>query len=162
LPSSSASRSRRSAASRCGACSARAVVFCDGVMFAMATENALYFRVDEENQATFSEAEAFPPLNYAKQGATIDLSFWRVPERLFDEPDELVALGAKPHWPRRARVSEGGDEWGDHVDRLIKHIHAIDPKGGSFRCPHNISGKVFNCTRVEFEGPGREPINPSG
>ncbi|SIO42793.1 hypothetical protein SAMN05443247_05231 [Bradyrhizobium erythrophlei] len=96
------------------------------------------------------------------RGATIDLSFWRVPERLFDEPDELVALGAKPHWPRRAHVSEGGDEWGDHVDRLIKHIHAIDPKGGSFRCPHNISGKVFNCTRVEFEGPGREPINPSG
>ena len=66
-------------------------MFCDGVMFAMVTENTLYVRVDEENRATFSEAEAFPPLNYAKQGSTIDLSFWRVPERLFDEPDELVA-----------------------------------------------------------------------
>ena len=66
-------------------------VFCDGVMFAMVTENTLYFRVDEENRAAFSEAECFPPLNYAKQGSTIDLSFWRVPERLFDEPDELVA-----------------------------------------------------------------------
>jgi TfoX/Sxy family transcriptional regulator of competence genes len=34
-----------------------------------------------------------------KKGLTIDLAFWRVPERLFDEPDELVvwsraALGA--------------------------------------------------------------------
>ena len=66
-------------------------VFCDGVMLGMVTENTLYFRVDDDNRATFREAEAFPPLNYAKQGSTIDLSFWRVPERLFDEPDELVA-----------------------------------------------------------------------
>ena len=66
-------------------------VFCDGVMLGVVTENTLYFRVDEENRETFREAEAFPPLNYGKQGRTIDLSFWRAPERLFDEPDELVA-----------------------------------------------------------------------
>ena len=65
-------------------------VFCDGVMLAVVTENTLYFRVDDENRETFREAEAFPPLNYAKKGVLIDLSFWRVPERLFDEPDELV------------------------------------------------------------------------
>ena len=66
-------------------------VFCDGVMLGMVTENTLYFRVDEENRETFREAEAFPPLNYAKKGQMIDLAFWRVPERLFDEPDELIA-----------------------------------------------------------------------
>jgi len=65
-------------------------VFCDGVMFGMVTDNTLYFRVDDDNRATFKEAEGFPPLNYAKQGAMIDLSFWRVPERLFDEPDEFI------------------------------------------------------------------------
>ena len=65
-------------------------VFCDGVMIGMVTENTLYFRVDDDNRETFKEASAFPPLNYAKQGSTIDLSFWRVPERLFDEPDELI------------------------------------------------------------------------
>jgi DNA transformation protein len=66
-------------------------VFCDGVMFGVVTENTLYFRVDDQNRVTFREAEAFPPLNYAKQGQTIDLAFWRAPERLFDEPDELIA-----------------------------------------------------------------------
>jgi DNA transformation protein len=71
-------------------------VFCDGVMLGMVTENTLYFRVDDENREIFREAEAFPPLNYAKQGQTIDLAFWRVPERLFDEPDELAA------WARAA------------------------------------------------------------
>jgi len=65
-------------------------VFCGGVMLGMVTENMLYFRVDEQSRATFKEAEAFPPLNYAKKGSTIDLAFWRVPERLMDEPDELV------------------------------------------------------------------------
>jgi DNA transformation protein and related proteins len=66
-------------------------VFCDGVMIGMVTENTLYFRVDDLNRVMFKEAEAFPPLNYKKKGHTIDLAFWRAPERLFDEPDELLA-----------------------------------------------------------------------
>src|SRR5919198_4337289 len=65
-------------------------VFCDGVMLGMVRDNTLYFRVDDENRAAFQEAASFPPLNYEKRGDTIDLSFWRAPERLFGEPDELV------------------------------------------------------------------------
>jgi DNA transformation protein len=65
-------------------------VFCGGVMFGMVTDNMLYLRVDDHNRAAFKEAESAPPLNYEKKGSTIDLSFWRAPERLFDEPDELV------------------------------------------------------------------------
>jgi DNA transformation protein len=71
-------------------------VFCDGVMLAMVRDNTLYFRVDDENRETFREASAFPPLNYEKKSGSIDLAFWRAPERLFDEPDELVA------WARAA------------------------------------------------------------
>ena len=66
-------------------------VFCDGLMLAMVRDDVLYVRVDDGNRATFKEAESSPPLNYAKHGSTIDLAFWRVPERLFDEPDELVS-----------------------------------------------------------------------
>ena len=65
-------------------------VFCDGLMLGMVTDNTLYFRVDDGNRKAFKEAESFPPLNYEKQGRTIDLSFWRTPERLLDEPDELL------------------------------------------------------------------------
>ncbi len=71
-------------------------VFCDGVMLAMVRDNTLYFRVDDDNRAAFKEAECFPPLNYEKGGRSIDLAFWRAPERLFDEPEELVA------WARSA------------------------------------------------------------
>jgi DNA transformation protein len=66
-------------------------VFCDRLMFAMVTDNMLYFRVDDDNREDFKEAASVPPLNYRKGGATIDLSFWRAPERLFDEPEELIA-----------------------------------------------------------------------
>src|SRR5882672_4144487 len=65
-------------------------VFCDALMLAMVPDDALYFRVDDDNRAVFREAEAFPPLNYEKKGGSIDLAFWRAPERLFDEPDELI------------------------------------------------------------------------
>src|SRR5437868_5265288 len=71
-------------------------VFCDGLMFGMVTDNMLYLRVDDHNRAAFKEAESFPPLSYEKKGCTIDLSFWRAPERLLDEPDELVT------WARTA------------------------------------------------------------
>lgn len=65
-------------------------VFCDGLMLGMVTDDTLYFRVDDHNRAVFKEAQSTPPLNYAKKGSTIDLSFWRAPDRLLDEPDELV------------------------------------------------------------------------
>jgi DNA transformation protein and related proteins len=65
-------------------------VFCDGLMLGMVADDTLYFRVDDRNRAAFKEAQSFPQLNYAKKGRTIDLSFWRAPERLMDEPDELV------------------------------------------------------------------------
>jgi DNA transformation protein len=65
-------------------------VFCNGLMFAMVTNDTLYFRVDDHNRAVFKEAESAPPLSYEKKGCTIDLAFWRAPERLLDEPDELV------------------------------------------------------------------------
>src|SRR5947199_10701952 len=81
-------------------------VFCDGLMFGMITEDTLYVRVDDHNRAVFKEAEAAPPLNYDKKGRTIDLSFWRVPERLLDEPDELI-LWARAALGAAGRVAAG-------------------------------------------------------
>jgi DNA transformation protein len=79
-------------------------VFHNGVMFAMVTDDTLYFRVDDHNRAIFKEAESTPPLNYEKNGHIIDLSFWRAPERLLDEPDELV-LWAKAALAAAHRVA---------------------------------------------------------
>jgi DNA transformation protein len=88
-------------------------VFCDGLMLGMVTDNTLYFRVDDDNRATFKEAESFPPLNYEKQGRSVGLSFWRAPERLFDEPDEFLTwaraalAAARRVAAKRARTAPG-------------------------------------------------------
>jgi DNA transformation protein len=71
-------------------------VFCEGVMLGMVTEDVLYLRVDDQNAEAFEEAASSPPLSYVKQGRTIDLSFWRAPDRLFDDHEELLA------WAREA------------------------------------------------------------
>jgi DNA transformation protein and related proteins len=65
-------------------------VFCDGVMLGMVSHNALYLRVDELNRGQFKPTEGSAPMSYMKGGRSIDLAFWRVPDRLLDEPPELV------------------------------------------------------------------------
>ncbi|MBR0679105.1 TfoX/Sxy family protein [Roseomonas eburnea] len=71
-------------------------VFCEGAMLAMVSDDVLYLRVDDGNREMFAEAAASPPLSYEKGSDSIDLSFWQVPERLLDDPEELVA------WARAA------------------------------------------------------------
>jgi DNA transformation protein and related proteins len=65
-------------------------MFCNGLMFGMVTNDTLYLRVDDHNRAVFKEAESVPPLSCEKKDCAIDLSFWRAPEPLLDEPEELV------------------------------------------------------------------------
>jgi DNA transformation protein len=92
-------------------------VFCDGLMLGMVTDDTLYFRVDDHNRAAFKEAGSFPPLNYEKKGRIIDLSFWRAPERLLDEPDELVTwartalAAARRVAAKRERTAPGRKSW---------------------------------------------------
>ena len=111
-------------------------VFCDGVMLGMVTDNMLYLRVDDDNREAFEEARSSPPLNYAKGGSTIDLSFWRAPERLFDEPDELVAwarlalAAARRVASKRGRRRRSGP--GTPDDRSRDHPAAKSWKIGSW------------------------------
>ena len=97
-------------------------VFCDGVMLGMVADDTLYFRVDDDNRAAFKEAESSPPLNYEKQGRTIDLSFWRAPERLLDDPDELVAWAQAALGAAR-RVAAKGKRTPSNEPRLARAPH---------------------------------------
>jgi DNA transformation protein len=65
-------------------------LFCEGVMLAMVRDDVLYFRVDEFNREALQEGSSLPPLDYVKGGKTIDLAFWRAPDRLLDKQDELL------------------------------------------------------------------------
>lgn len=71
-------------------------VFHDGAMLGVVADNTLYFRVDDDNRVMFAEAQSHPPLSYIKKGTSIDLAFWRAPDRLFDDPEEFA------NWARAA------------------------------------------------------------
>jgi DNA transformation protein len=71
-------------------------IFHEGAMLGVVADNTLYFRVDDDNRVMFAEARSHPPLSYIKNGVSIDLAFWRAPDRLFDDPEEFIC------WARSA------------------------------------------------------------
>jgi DNA transformation protein and related proteins len=61
----------------------------DGTNFAMALRAGLYFRADEQTVAQF-EAEGSKPFQYQTRSKTVTVnSYWQLPARLFDDPEEL-------------------------------------------------------------------------
>ena len=68
----------------------------DGTNFALALRAGLYFRADEATIPQF-EAEGSKPFQYQTRAKTVTVnSYWQLPARLFDDPDELS------HWAKTA------------------------------------------------------------
>jgi DNA transformation protein len=68
----------------------------DGINFAMALRAGLYFRADEQTIPQF-EAEGSKPFQYQRRAKTVTVgSYWQLPARLFDDPEELTG------WARAA------------------------------------------------------------
>ena len=70
-------------------------IYADGVMFGLIADDTLYLKADEKTKCDF-EAEGLGPFVYESGGRTIAMSYWRIPERLLDDPDEMAA------WARTA------------------------------------------------------------
>lgn len=70
-------------------------VFIDGLMFGLVSDDTLFLKADANTQAEF-EAEGMEPFGYdTKDGRRMLTSYWRAPERLFDEPDEMQSWASK-------------------------------------------------------------------
>jgi DNA transformation protein len=68
----------------------------DGTNFALALRGGLYFRADEQTIPRF-EAEGSKPFSYQTKAKTVTVgSYWQLPERLYDDPEELTG------WARAA------------------------------------------------------------
>src|SRR6476660_5338337 len=64
-------------------------LYCDGVIFALVLREVLHFKVDDGNRAAY-QAEGLTPFTYLARGKPVVMNaYWRVPERLFDDPDEM-------------------------------------------------------------------------
>jgi len=71
-------------------------LFCDGVMFGLVDEGVIYLKADATTIPAY-EREGLKPFSYETRSGTHTLnSYWRMPERLYDDPEELA------DWARRA------------------------------------------------------------
>jgi DNA transformation protein len=65
-------------------------VFAEGVIIALVIRDVVYLKADAATQPAF-EQEGCAPFSYLAKGQRrIVGSFWRMPERLYDDPDELA------------------------------------------------------------------------
>ena len=92
-------------------------LFADGVMFGLVAGGEIYLKADAETVPAF-EAEGCGPFEYAtKTGKRALNSYWRLPERLYDDPEELAVWAARSRTiarrkplsaKRRARTKKSG------------------------------------------------------
>jgi DNA transformation protein len=62
----------------------------DGTNFALALRGGLYLRADEQTIPRF-ESEGSKPFQYQTRAKTVTVaSYWQLPERLYDDPEELA------------------------------------------------------------------------
>jgi DNA transformation protein and related proteins len=77
-------------------------LYCDGVMFGLIVRGTIYLKANETSIREF-EREGSRPFTYTRGKASgrrteHALPYWRLPERLYDDPDELAL------WAERALV----------------------------------------------------------
>ena len=71
-------------------------IYADGTMFGLVADGVIYLKADELSTPAF-ERENLPPFTYAtKDGKRGVMSYRRMPERLYDDADELAT------WARAA------------------------------------------------------------
>ena len=63
-------------------------IFREGIMFALVADDALYLKADETTTADF-KAEGCGPFVHDGKDKPHVMPYWRLPERLYDEPDEF-------------------------------------------------------------------------
>jgi len=71
-------------------------LFCGDVMFGFTEEGVVYLKADESTRSAYT-AEGCRPFTYRKHnGEEVVMSYYPVPDRLYDDPEEFA------EWARRA------------------------------------------------------------
>ena len=72
-------------------------IFVDGRMIALVARDVIHLKADAETIPSF-EAEGLAAFSYAtKNGEHTLTSYWRMPERLYDDPNELAQWARAAH-----------------------------------------------------------------
>lgn len=59
-----------------------------GVMFALIADDGLYYKVGSTNQPDYEDAGS-EPFTYSGKKKPVQMSYWRLPEDVMEDPDDL-------------------------------------------------------------------------
>jgi DNA transformation protein and related proteins len=72
-------------------------VYADGVMFAILVDDTLYLKTDAVSALALA-GEGMTPFKYTPRGREpVAMSYWEVPPRLLEEPEEFVSWAREAH-----------------------------------------------------------------
>ena len=72
-------------------------IYRDDVMFALVADDLIYLKAHAESQAAFEREGCGPFVYAAKGGRKTVMSYWRMPDRLYDDPAELSQWAKAAH-----------------------------------------------------------------
>src|SRR6478609_1655271 len=64
-------------------------IYADGIFFALVDDGVIYLKADDETRPRF-EDEGCKQFVYQGKTREVAMSYWRMPERLYDDPEELA------------------------------------------------------------------------
>ena len=88
-------------------------IYCDGVMFGLISRNTIYLKVDQSTIPAF-KAEGSAPFVYKSRSKLVEMSYWRLPDRLLDDTDEAI------DWAKRALEIVRKNHKKEHSQKLLK------------------------------------------
>ncbi|HWY14962.1 MAG TPA: TfoX/Sxy family protein [Rhizomicrobium sp.] len=71
-------------------------LYIEGTMFGLVANGRVFLKTDTESRKAFAAEDCGPLLYRARDGADVEMSYYEMPSRLYDEPEEASA------WARRA------------------------------------------------------------
>jgi len=127
----------------------------DGTNFALALRSGLYFRADDQTIARF-EAEGSKPFQYQTRAKTVTVnSYWELPARLFDDPEELSEWArAAWHAAQRAAVKKrpktpksNGATMKKAVPKKAASTKAVPRQAGRAKATKTLAAKAKKSSR---------------
>ena len=83
-------------------------IYCDGVFFAIISDEVLYFKADEETRSQY-ERYGSRPFTVTMRGRETSMSYWRVPDEAFDDSELLIAFANRAvATARKAAIAKRG------------------------------------------------------
>lgn len=72
-------------------------IFCDDLMIGLVIEEQIYLKVNDHNRADYEAAGQTPFIYESKNGRTTAMSYYTIPDALYDDAEALAEWAGKSH-----------------------------------------------------------------